>query len=187
MNIVVTGVKASGKSTVGPLLAQSLGLPFIDVDDLVVEKGRAIMEDATSCADIYRALGDLEFRRLEVDAVREVIGTESCVLATGGSTMLTPTVRELLADRGDWVFLDADSGILWKRVARGSLPSYLEQHPAPETAFSRRAELIRETIMSLCSCVVDVKNRQPEEIVVDILNALKRRELKRSEAFKTIV
>ena len=172
MNVILTGVKASGKSTIGPLLAEALRRPFIDIDDVVVRKGREAFGAALSCAEIYRAVGELQYRRLENDAVREIAGVQTCVLATGGSTLLSPTVRQLLFAGGKPVFLNASADYLWRRIAEKTIPSYLEQHPAPKDAFYRRAELIRSTLMPLCNCIVDVESKTPAKITADIQNTL---------------
>lgn len=171
--IVLTGVKASGKSTIGPLLAGALALPFVDVDDVVLLKALELFGDIRSCAELYRSVGELQYRRLEIEAVREIEGLEVCVLATGGSTLLTPSVRELLRARGKLVFLSATTAYLWKRIEASGTPSYLERHASPEHAFYRRVELIRSTVMPICDCTVEVEERRPEEIVTDILFRLK--------------
>lgn len=173
MNIVVTGVKGSGKSTIGRLLAHVMGSPFVDLDDVVVQRGRERFgETMSSCAEIYRTAGELTFRRLEIEAAREIDGIKTGVLATGGSTMMTPVVRKLLGARGTFVFLNANADCLWKRVVTKGIPSYLEQHTAPEEAFYRRSELIRSTVMPLCKCIAEVENKAPLQIVADILKML---------------
>jgi len=76
--IFLVGFMASGKTTVGKLVAERLGWAFDDLDDLVTRAaGRPV-------ADIFAAEGEAGFRRRESDALREAAGRRRAVIATGG-------------------------------------------------------------------------------------------------------
>lgn len=93
----------AGKSTVGPLLAQSLGWSFLDADTAIeVRAGKTV-------AEIFAQQGEAAFRALEAEAIRQNAGRESLVLALGGGAIETASTREFLAtlDRSCVVFLDA--------------------------------------------------------------------------------
>jgi shikimate kinase len=80
----------SGKSTVGPLLAASLGWKFIDVDDiLVAEFGMPIHE-------FFANHGESAFRQREQEAIARLIAEDSLVLSLGGGAMETASTRDLL-------------------------------------------------------------------------------------------
>ena len=67
MLIALTGYMGSGKSTVGALVADALGCPFIDLDEVIARKaGRSIPE-------IFEAEGERGFRRLEKQALEKTI------------------------------------------------------------------------------------------------------------------
>jgi shikimate kinase len=88
---VLVGPPGAGKSTVGALLAERLGVPFADSDALVEEAaGRAI-------SDIFLSDGEPAFRALERDAVARALTEHDGVLALGGGAVMTESVRELLA------------------------------------------------------------------------------------------
>jgi shikimate kinase len=87
---VLVGPPGAGKSTVGALLAERLGVPFIDSDTLVEQRaGRAI-------SDIFLSDGEPAFRAMERDAVAEALGGHDGVLALGGGAVMTEGVRDLL-------------------------------------------------------------------------------------------
>ena len=79
---VVVGPPGAGKTTVGELLAQRLGVPFRDVDaDIVELAGKPI-------ADIFTQDGEPEFRRIEAEAVVRALAEHDGVLALGGGAVL---------------------------------------------------------------------------------------------------
>jgi shikimate kinase len=88
--VVLVGPPAAGKTTVGRLLAERLGVDFVDSDDLVVERaGKPVSE-------IFVDEGEDAFRALEADAVAEGLGRDG-VLALGGGAVLSAATRERLA------------------------------------------------------------------------------------------
>jgi shikimate kinase len=91
--VVIVGVPGSGKSTVGQLLAERLGVGFRDTDaDVEAAAGRSI-------GDIFVESGEPEFRRLEAAAVAAALAEHAGVLALGGGAVLDPTTRAALAGR----------------------------------------------------------------------------------------
>ena len=175
MRIVLSGAKASGKSTIGNALAGHLGVDFIDLDDVILNLARSSSIDAPSCADIYRSHGEALFRRLEQKAILEIRHQRRCVLSTGGSTLMYPLSRHRLRKDAVWIFLNASWDVLWDRLSFNIIPAYLEGSASPATAFSERVSLIRKTVMPLCDHLVDVESRSPDEIVADIVSQLNQK------------
>lgn len=99
-NIVLTGMPGSGKTTVGRLLAEELGRPYLDVDELIREKtGMAPRE-------IIATQGEPAFRDVETDVIRAVAEQNGCVIATGGGAILRRENVDLLRRNGKLFFLD---------------------------------------------------------------------------------
>ena len=87
---VLVGPPGAGKSTVGALLAERLGVSFVDSDALVEARaGRAI-------SDIFLGEGEAAFRVMEREAVAEALRSHDGVLALGGGAVMTEAVREAL-------------------------------------------------------------------------------------------
>jgi len=79
MKVVLLGYMASGKSTVGRLLARQLGVEFIDLDEYIEEHQKK------SIKNIFSEKGEIFFRKLEHQILSEVLDKEeSIVLSTGG-------------------------------------------------------------------------------------------------------
>lgn len=99
-NIVLIGMPASGKTTVGRLLSESLSRPFFDSDLLAAEKaGRSIPE-------IFKTEGEAAFRALETEVLAECAGKTGAVIATGGGAVLDPENIRRLRKNGRVYFLD---------------------------------------------------------------------------------
>lgn len=81
MKIVLAGYMASGKSTIGKILANSLDIDFIDLDSAIAK------EVGTPIPEIFKSKGELFFRKTETKVLEKLLlSKESFVLATGGGT-----------------------------------------------------------------------------------------------------
>ena len=125
--VVLVGLRASGKSSVGRLVAGALGWPFADTDELVeAAAGR-------SATDIITGDGMPAFRALESAALAEALEQSPLVLATGGGAVLSAANRtRMLAvppPERLVVWLDAPPGLLAGRFAgnwRATRPALTE-------------------------------------------------------------
>ena len=99
-NIVLIGMPASGKTTVGKLLAATLGRTFVDTDDLITAKA------GKSIPDIFSQEGEAAFRALERDVIREAGAFTGAVIATGGGAVLREENVTALKQNGKVFFLD---------------------------------------------------------------------------------
>ncbi len=99
-NIVLSGMPASGKTTVGKLLSERLCRPFIDLDaEIVKYAGRSIPE-------IFSEGGESLFRNIETEVVRKISPISGAVIATGGGAVLRDENVRLLSQNGRIYFLD---------------------------------------------------------------------------------
>jgi shikimate kinase len=88
--IILTGFMGSGKSTVGPLVAEKLGWQFIDVDDVIEA------EAGCTIAELFVRGGEAAFRVREQAAITRLSAGNGLVLALGGGAIETAATRELL-------------------------------------------------------------------------------------------
>lgn len=108
--ILLVGMPGSGKSTIGPLLAARLRLPFHDSDTII--EGRLGLD----VTEIFDRLGEGRFRSEEKTLLAELIEGPPAVIAAGGGAFLDPDVRALAADRAVAIWLAADLGTLQRRL-----------------------------------------------------------------------
>ena len=94
VRVVLIGLRGSGKTTLGSLLAQRLHTQFIDLDDVTVAGS-----GQPSVTVMFRSLGEAAFRAAECAALEHVLtsaSTSGAVIALGGGTPTTPPARALL-------------------------------------------------------------------------------------------
>lgn len=83
-NIVLVGFMGSGKTTVGKLISERMGMPIIDMDQLIVER------QGKSINDIFADEGEAHFRQLERELTQELAATSGNIISTGGGIVLNP-------------------------------------------------------------------------------------------------
>ena len=107
--IVLTGFMGTGKSTVGRLLAEGLGLPFVDTDELIESRHGPI-------PGIFASRGEDGFRDIERQVARELADCDGVVVATGGRFMLDPANQRALGGEARVFCLVADVDEILRRV-----------------------------------------------------------------------
>lgn len=133
-NIILVGLMAVGKSTVGRLLAQSLGLSFFDSDEVIEERAGAPV------SWIFDVEGESGFRDREQQVIEDLTSRDGIVLATGGGAVLRQANREAMASRGVVVHLDSPLERLLERTRRDRKRPLLQQGDPRATLARLQAE-----------------------------------------------
>ncbi len=164
--VALVGFMGAGKSAVGRELAATLGLPFVDTDDLIVARAGPIDE-------IFRTRGESAFRALEAELVTTALADavrRPCVLALGGGAVLSPEVREALTRLPHVVWLVAPPEVLW---ARATGPGQAARPLAGDEAAFRRLLAVREPLSrAVATRVVPVAGREPAAVAAGLAAAL---------------
>ncbi|MBT8186373.1 MAG: shikimate kinase [Croceitalea sp.] len=170
MKIVLFGYMASGKSTVGKLLAQALKMPFIDLDAEIEQQLEA------NIPQLFNEKGELYFRRKESEVLRSVLQrTTDLVLSTGGGT-------PCYGDNLDFVkkttansfYLNLPIAELVLRISNEKnqrpLVADLAEDDLPE--FIGKHLFERNLYYNQAGHIIDCKNKTAEEIVATIVPLL---------------
>lgn len=111
MNIVLIGYRASGKSTVGQLLATRLQMSFVDID-----KGIMARYQNKSVAEIWQQFGEQDYRQTECDVTERACQADGQVIALGGGTPMQPRAFDAVQNTsGIRFFLEAPAQVLFER------------------------------------------------------------------------
>jgi shikimate kinase len=156
--VVIVGYMGSGKTTVGRLLARTLGWEFVDLDPAIArDAGRGIPE-------IFAQSGEEHFRDLEHHALVDTLDDkEELVVACGGGIVVRPENRDKLKKVAT-VFLREDLGVLYGRTRDASRPLRAASREDFERRYAERLPLYEEVAdLELLVC-----GRSPEEVVEEI-------------------
>ncbi|MFK0294195.1 shikimate kinase [Streptomyces sp. NPDC090442] len=163
---VLVGPPGAGKSTVGELLADRLGVGYRDTDaDIVATAGKPISE-------IFIEDGEPHFRALEREAVRAALETHTGVLSLGGGAIMDGETRKLLTGL-PVVFLDVELADAVKRVGLDAPRPLLAVNPRKQwrELMERRRPLYTE----VARAVIATGERTPEDVAAAIVDALELR------------
>lgn len=171
MKIVLIGFRATGKTTIGRLLAERLSLPFLDLDEYLTRR------EGKSIAEMVAEGGWPYFRRKEREALREISGLKEGVIALGGGAVMHEEEMELLREDACVVWLKSPPEIIARRLAadkntdlqRPSLTG-ADVFQEIETVLSKREPLYQR----FADLEVETSSASPEEIVARITEGLKR-------------
>lgn len=170
MNVVLVGMMGTGKSTVGRILAQALGWPLVDTDQLVEQRaGRTIPE-------LFALEGEKGFRAREAEAIAWATAQDCQVIATGGGAVLLPANREALRKSGVVFWLDAPAVVLYQRTSAQGIdgrPLLAGSEKAdPLSKLEALAASRRGAYQAAAHCRVDTAGRSPEAVAEEIRERL---------------
>jgi shikimate kinase len=164
--IVLIGFMATGKSTVGRIVARRLGRPFLDLDRVVEQVA------GMPVADIFRSEGEPAFRRREAEALDQVLGTEGAVIATGGGAACREENLQLMLARGFVVALSAPPSEVVARTGAASGRPLLDGAADP-LAVAQALLQQREPFYSRAHVRIETVGRGPHQVADEVIAALR--------------
>ncbi|MFF6782463.1 shikimate kinase [Streptomyces sp. NPDC012510] len=156
-----------GKSTVGRMLSERLGVAYRDTDDdIVAEQGREI-------AEIFVDEGEPAFRAIEKRAVHTALTGHDGVLALGGGAILDADTRaQLVGQRVVYLSMDVEEAV--KRTGLNAARPLLAVNPRKQ--WRELMEARRSLYEEVATAVVPTDGRTPEEVTQAALDALELKE-----------
>lgn len=153
-NIVLSGMPASGKSTVGKLIAKQLGRELLDTDRLIVEREGDI-------PTIFREKGEKYFRNLESSVIRDVAVLSGKVVSLGGGAILRDENVKALRQNGAIFFIDRSPEYL--------IPTSDRPLADKKEKMMRLYEKRIDTYLSTADYVID-GDCDPEDVADSVIN-----------------
>lgn len=165
--VVLVGPMASGKTTVGQLVADLLGVELVDVDQHVVSRS------GMPIADLFETHGEEFFREVEKQSVEEVLATHDGVVALGGGAVTHQETRDAL--RGHTVvFLDVNVEAAMDRTRGDDSRPLLRGNPVEN--WRRITTQRRPLYEEVATSTVSTSGREPAAIARDVINEIRRAE-----------
>ena len=162
-NIVLVGMPASGKTTIGNLLAERLpDYTLIDTDS-VIEKTQGL-----SISEIFEKFSEDYFRKLEYDTIKMIANGDKKIISIGGGAFENPDNRATLLNFGKVFYLKSDLDVLYYRISKDmTRPLLQKENPKKvlENMLTKREENYKKA-----HYIVDTSSMQEDEIIRFILN-----------------
>lgn len=172
MNRVVTliGYRGTGKSTIAPLLAKTLGWTHVDSDIVIEEKAQRTI------SEIFADGGEPVFRRMERETIADLLKQQQQILSVGGGAILNADTRRELRQAGPVVWLTAQIDTILKRIGNDHMTQ--QRRPNLTDHADARAEITevlsarRELYAEASTLVIPTDDREPTEVCQAIVVAL---------------
>jgi len=161
-NIYLIGMRGSGKTTVGKILAKQTDCEFVDMDAEIIKTADK------SVPEIVEEEGWDSFRKLEHQVLKNISEKDNQIIATGGGVPIYFNNSELMKDSGKIVLLKVDMKIIAKRIKKSEdRPSLTGDHFLDELAqiWSER----KEKYLAAADLVVETDDIFPKEVVAQII------------------
>lgn len=163
-NLVLVGLMGAGKSAIGRIVAQQLGLPFIDTDTEIERVSRM------SISELFAAYGEEEFRALETRVIKRLLRTGPRVVSTGGGAFINEKTRKQIERGGVSVWLSADLDVLWERVNKRDHRPLLKTENPKQTLQDLMDK--RYPIYGLADITVQSRDVRKEVIAHEVLTSV---------------
>ncbi|MBD9390559.1 shikimate kinase [Rhizobium sp. CG4] len=172
-NIVFVGLMGAGKSAIGRLVAQQLGVTFVDTDAEIERVSRMTI------TDLFAKYGENEFRALEARVIRRLLRGGPKVVSTGGGAFINEVTRNHIKNAGLSLWLRADLDVLWERVnKRDHRPLLKTENPK---ATLENLMIKRYPIYAEADLVIESRDVGKDIIVTEVLAAVAGRDLATSK------
>lgn len=165
-NVFLIGPMGAGKTTVGKLLAEALGLEFLDTDREIERRTGA------DIAWIFDVEGEEGFRRREAAMLDELTSRQGVLVATGGGAVISEENRKRLVSRGTVIYLDAPLDQQVERTAHDRNRPLL-QNGEPREVLERLRDERDPLYREVADLVFTADRRSAKALAGEIARALR--------------
>jgi len=164
-HIYLSGFMGSGKSTIGPLLARRLNVPFTDMDRLIEHELNMPIKK------IFTKKGEFFFRSYETHVLVKLQHRRDQIISVGGGVVLRYANRTILK-KGLWINLDCTPAVILKRVGNKTKRPLLGRKIKREHIESLFR--LRRPFYDLAPYQIDTGTLSPQAVVEKIVRIIKR-------------
>lgn len=171
-NIILIGMKACGKSTVGKLLARKLGLDLFELDSEIEKAHLMEKKEKLTFREIFKKHGAVYFRQLESETLMNISKEKKekkFVLSCGGGTPLNEDNQKILKKLGKVFFLDVDEEVLLPRILKHGIPAFFPFPNNPKKSLRELLKKRRSVYKRVADKIISFANGSPEELAEKII------------------
>lgn len=170
MKVILVGYMAVGKTTIASLLSEKIGLKMVDLDNLIEEKTNL------SVSDIFEHKGEIYFRNIEHEILKEVLeNEEKLIISTGGGTPCYANNHLLINSKNAIsIYLKASLPIIFERLKsdKKNRPLVANQSDEELEEFIAKHLFERSYFYNQATFKISIDNKNPEIIVKEIIQLL---------------
>jgi len=160
-NLVLLGMMAVGKTTLGKIVAKKQELKFIDIDTNIETK------NSMTIKEIFKKKGEKFFRMEEEKEVLKSLKKSNCIIALGGGAFMNKTVRENILENAISIWLNVDVKTLNQRVKWNKKRPLLKEENSQKKLIELYAK--RKDVYKLANHKIACDNLSKENIVEKII------------------
>jgi shikimate kinase len=178
MRIILIGMKGSGKTTIGTLLAQRLDVAFIDADSEIEKMHQRERGEALPFRELFKTYGAAYFQALDTQTLQHIASAATYtdfVFACGGRTPLQEENQEILKGLGKIIFLNVEKSVLLKHIFAQGTPAFFRYKDEPERSLDELLQQRLPIYQKLADNIVDIGEEGPEQVVESIMAELRDR------------
>jgi len=165
-NIVLVGMPASGKSTIGNMLADKLRNYTLFDTDCIIERTNGM-----KISEIFEKYSEDYFRKLEYETIKLVCSSGNFkIISVGGGAFENPDTRSTLLNFGKVFYLKSDLDVLYYRISKDSTRPLLNNEN-PRMVLDNLLKKREENFLK-AHFTIDTSNLNEEEIVEKILGSI---------------
>lgn len=166
-NIIIIGLKNSGKSTLARNISHHFNLKLIVIDQLIEERHKKIKGEILSFREIFRKHGNRYFRRIETEVLLEIkkMKLKNTIIDCAGGTPLNKDNQIILKAIGTIVLIDLDKEINFQRIIKNGIPAFFEHPENPKKSFNELAKKRLPIYKKLADFVLKIKDESPKEVL----------------------
>jgi len=165
MHIFIVGPMASGKSTIGKILAKTLRVDFIDTDKEIEKKA------GVDISWIFEIEGEKGFRERERGILKEITKKKDLVISTGGGIVLLEENRKLMSTKGKIIYLETSIQVQLNRTINDKLRPLLGKGNKREILKALKKE--RDPLYhEIADVTINQKEKKSSQILSEIIDKL---------------
>lgn len=156
--VYLTGFMAAGKSTVGPIVANTIGWDFADIDKVIEQN------EQMKINEIFKNKGEDYFRKVERDTLIQLSRLQNYIIALGGGTIADDVNLEIIKNSGKLIYLKSSPEAAYNRLRfKRDRPALLfegDEEPAREHFIERITDLLskREKYYRQADYIINTDN-----------------------------